>query len=251
MQRCSTTNLGGVPLFTIHSYSIGCPHQSIVMFQRMMIWKCPSRTSLFHHQSWSVHLFDIHSNASVCPYRSIAMFQKMMIWRCPSSTSLFSQLLSGSLDHGLSLNNIAPSMIWMCSFIDYLSLNTIVFSSLIHHLIIFHCLIVDLNIACFSFSGSTVLPPSCSTFQGVSRSVNVIYIKDFTYSIDVLLCSIIFLVLESNLAFQKLCLFKSNCWNEIREMLILKRSFEKSSLLVQDPTHVIQNIQSFDCHVFW
>jgi len=95
MQRCSTTNLGGVPLFTIHSYSIGCPHQSIVMFQRMMIWKCPSRTSLFHHQSWSVHLFDIHSNATVCPYRSIAMFQKMMIWRCPSSTSLFSQLLSG------------------------------------------------------------------------------------------------------------------------------------------------------------
>jgi hypothetical protein len=142
-------------------------------------------------------------------------------------------------------------MIWMCSFIDYLSLNTIVFSSLIHHLIIFHCLIADLNTACFSFSGSTVLPPSCSTFQGVSRSVNVISIKDFTYSIDVLLCSIIFLVLESNLAFQKLCLFKSNSWNEIREMLILKRSFEKSSLLVQDPTHVIQNIQSFDCHVFW
>ena len=45
----------------------------------------------------------------------------------------------GSLDHGLSLNNIAPNMIWMCSFIDYLSLNTIVFSTLIHHLIIFHC----------------------------------------------------------------------------------------------------------------
>ena len=57
--------------------------------------KCPSRTSLFHHQSWSVHLFDIHSNATICPYRSIAMFQKMTIWRCPSSTSLFSRLLSG------------------------------------------------------------------------------------------------------------------------------------------------------------
>jgi hypothetical protein len=106
-----------------------------------------------------------------------------------------------------------------------------------------YCLFFLLRVYCIA--------PSCSTFQGVSRSVNVISIKDFTYSIDVLLCSIIFLVLESNLAFQKLCLFKSNSWNEIREMLILKRSFEKSSLLVQDPTHVIQNIQSFDCHVFW
>jgi len=92
---------------------------------------------------------------------------------------------------------------------------------------------------------------SYSTFQRVSRSVNVISIKYFTYSNDILLCSITFLVLESTLAFQKLCLFKSNCWNEIKEMSILKRSFEKSSFLVKDLTHIIQNIQSFDCHVFW
>jgi hypothetical protein len=136
------------------------------------------------------------------------MFQKMMIWRCPSSTSLFSQLLSGSLDHGLSLNNIAPSMIWMCSFIDYLSLNTIVFSSLIHHLIIFHCLVAVLNTACFFLLRVHYIAPGCSTFQGVSKSVNVISIKDFTYSIDVFLCSIISLVLESTLIFQRSCLFK-------------------------------------------
>jgi hypothetical protein len=71
----------------------------------------------------------------------------------------------GSLDHGLSLNNIAPSMIWMCSFIDYLSLNTIVSSSLIHHLIIFHWPLADLNTDCFSFSRSTVLPPAAPLFK--------------------------------------------------------------------------------------
>jgi hypothetical protein len=104
-----------------------------------------------------VYLFDIHLNAIVCQHRSIAMFQKMTIWRCPSSTSLFLDYCRVSLNHGLSLNNIAPSMIWMCSFIDYLSLNVIVLSSLIHHLIIFHYLLVDLNTAYFSFLGSTVL----------------------------------------------------------------------------------------------
>jgi len=53
----------------------------------------------------------------------------------------------------------------MCSFIDYLSLNIIVFSSLTHHLIIFHCLIADLNTACFSFSRSTVFPPAAQLFK--------------------------------------------------------------------------------------
>jgi len=93
------------------------------------------------------------------------MLQKMMIWKCPSGTSLFLHCWQGSLEHELFWSDIALSMIWMCSFIDYLSLNIIVFSSLIHYLIIFHCLIADLNIACFSFSGSTVLPPSAQLFK--------------------------------------------------------------------------------------
>jgi hypothetical protein len=66
------------------------------------------------------------------------------------------------------------------------------------------------------------IAPGCSTFQGVSRSVNVISIKDFADSFDVLLCSTIFLVLESTLAFQRSCIFKSNCWNEIKDVRFWK-----------------------------
>jgi len=126
---CSTVSLGGVHLFAIQLHSFVYPHQSIAMFQKIMIWKCPVGTSLVHHLSWwCAHLFDVHSNATVCPHRSIAIFQKMMIWRCPSSTSLFSRLLSRFTKLWTIFENSAPSMIWMCSFIDYLSMNTIVFS---------------------------------------------------------------------------------------------------------------------------
>jgi hypothetical protein len=51
---------------------------------------------------------------------------------------------------------------------------------------------------------------------------------------------IIFLVLKSNLIFQRSCLIKSNCWNEIREMSILKSIFGNQACLVKDPTHAIQ-----------
>ena len=39
-------------------------------------------------------------------------------------------------------------------------------------------------------------------------------------------CLKIFLILESNLTFQRSCLFKYDCWNEIREMLIFKSILE-------------------------
>jgi len=116
---------------------------------------------------------------------------------------------------------------------DYLSLNTIALSSLIHHLIVFHCPLANLNTTCF-FSSSG--PPYCPQLLNFSRSVedfNVIFIKDFADSIDVLLCPIIFLVLESNQIFQRSCLFKFNCWNEIREMLVLEKIFWKSSFFDQ------------------
>jgi hypothetical protein len=69
------------------------------------------------------------------------------------------------------------------------------------------------------------IPQGVSTFQGVLRRVDVISVKDFADSIDVLLCSTIFLVLESNLIFQRSCVFKSNCWNEIRAISILEKMF--------------------------
>jgi len=40
------------------------------------------------------------------------------------------------------------------------------------------------------------------------------------------------------------------CWNEIRDVF-LEKIFWKSSFLLKDSTHVIQNIQSLDCNVFW
>jgi hypothetical protein len=115
-------------------------------------------------------------------------------------------LLTGFTRAWLFWIDIAPSTICMCSFIDYLSLNIIVFSSLIHHLIIFHCPIADLNTACFSFLGSTVLPLvaqllkecrglQCHFYQGFRRlnwcsfvSENLpcfginSYLKDHVYS---------------------------------------------------------------------
>jgi hypothetical protein len=68
------------------------------------------------------------------------------------------------------------------------------------------------------------IAPRWSTFQGVSRRVDVISTRDFANSIN---------ILESNLIFQRSCLFKSNCWNEIREMLVLEKIFWKSSFFDQ------------------
>ena len=136
----------------------------------------------------------------------------------------------------------------MCSFIDYLSFNHIFLYSPILHLIIFLYPPADLNTACFSFSRSTVLPSGGSTFQGVLRRVDVISVEDFADSIDVLLCSTIFLVLESNLIFQRSCLFKFNCWNEIRDVSIWKY-FKKSSFFGQRPNtrHLIYVIFWLSC----
>jgi hypothetical protein len=126
---------------------------------------------------------------------------------------------------GLSLNNIAPNVIWMCSFIDYLSLNTIVLSSLIHHLIIFHCPLADLNTTCFPSQG----PLYCPQMVNFSRSVKKCWRHSCQGFCKFDRCSYltIILVLESNLIFKRLCLFKSNCLNEIREMLLLKSIFER------------------------
>jgi hypothetical protein len=63
---------------------------------------------------------------------------------------------------------------------------------------------------CPQVSGSTGLPPGG---QLLSRRVEVISIRDFANSVN---------VLKSNLIFQRSCLFKSNCWNEIKEMLVLE-----------------------------
>ena len=90
----------------------------------------------------------------------------------------------------------------------------------------------------FSFSGSTVLPPGGQLFKECQG-----FCKLDRYSS----CLTIFLFWNQLSYFQRSCQFKSNCWNEIREMSV----FENQVSSVKDPTHVIRNIQSFDCHVFW
>jgi hypothetical protein len=180
-----------------------------------------------------MHLFNIHLHSIVCPYRSITMFKRLNPDKDVLQVQHHSHLLLEFTRSWLSLNNISPGVIWMFSFIDYLSLNHIVLRSPILHLIIFLCPLVDLNTTYFSFSGSTVLPPGGSTFQGVLRRVDVISIEDFANSIWCSSCLTIFLVLESNLIFQRSCLFKSNCWNEIKEMSIFEKYFWNSSFFGQ------------------
>jgi len=188
-----------------------------------MRWSAPSsfKTRWSHSQSWWVHPSNIH-NYAITSFKShshvgddnmtlsfkynivpqsilvVCIFSYSFECNCmPTSVDshvskdflqvylCFPDCWRGSLDHGLSLNNIAPNMIWMCSFIDYLSLNTIVFSTLIHHLIIFHC--PQLIWILFVFLPMIHCVASrWSTFQGVSRNVDVILVKDFANSVDVL-----------------------------------------------------------------
>jgi hypothetical protein len=107
---------------------------------------------------------------------------------------------------GLSLNNIAPNMIWMCLFTDNLSLNTIFLTSLIHHLIIFHCPLVDLNTTCFPSRGQPYCPKVSQLFKEcwemlMSFLSKILQTRSMFFLFDNL-------VLESTPIFQRSCLFK-------------------------------------------
>jgi len=78
----------------------------------------------------------------------------MKIWKYPSSAALLINCCWSLLNHWLSLNNIAPSN--------------------------------DLNVVCFPSQGPLYCP-RWSTCQGLLRSVDVILVKDFANSIDILL----------------------------------------------------------------
>jgi hypothetical protein len=76
----------------------------------------------------------------------------------------------------------------------------------------------------FSFSGSTVLPQMVNFSTSVENCSR--HSCQGFYKFDRGSCCLtIFLVLESNLIFQKSCLFKSNCWNEIKEMSVFESIF--------------------------
>ena len=174
----------------------------------------------------------------------------MKIWKYPSSAALLINCCWSALDHGLSLNNISLAMIWM-----------LIYQFILKDVFLCHCQMLNitfrdfddsssdsffapswLECCLFFFQGSTVLPPRWSTFQGVLRNVDVIFVKNFANSIDVLVWKS-FLCLNQISTFQWSCLFKYNCWNEIREMSVFEIiffSFEIQTSLVKDPTHTNQ-----------
>jgi hypothetical protein len=91
------------------------------------------------------------------------------------------------------------------------------------------------------------IAPNCSTFQRWLRSVNVIHVKDFANSVNVIFCLKIFLIPKSN--FQGSCPFKSNLlkWNKRNVSLFLK-CFWKSCFFGQrsNTRHSIHGVL-----VFW
>ena len=122
-----------------------------------------------------------------------------------------------------------------------------------HHLIL-SLPPTDQNVVCFSYKG----PLYCPQVVNVSRSVEKCWCHFCQGFCKLNWCSClkIFLFLESNLTFQRSCLFKSNCWNEIGEMSVFEiiifflfLFFEIQTSLVKDPTHY--SMQSFDCLVSW
>ena len=91
----------------------------------------------------------------------------------------------------------------------------------------------DLNAVCFPSRRSIVLPQKC-------REKLMSFLSGICKLGRCFSCLKIFLILESNLTFQRSRQFKSDCWNEIREMSIFESIFGNQALLVKDPTHAIQ-----------
>ena len=105
--------------------------------------------------------------------------------------------------------------------LNYLSLNHIVLSSSIHHLIIFLCPPADLNTICFCFEGPLHCPPSGQLSKDdweelMSLLFRVLQIRSMLFLFDNLYCS------EIKSHISKIIFVHSNCWNEIREMSVLE-----------------------------
>jgi hypothetical protein len=116
-----------------------------------------------------------------------------------------------------------PNMIWMCSFIDssfdHLSLPP---ANLNTFLLRFHC-----------------IAPKWSTFQGVSRNVDVIFVKDFANLIDIVL------IWQSFLFWNQISYFKDHVYSSLivemkSERCQFKNIFEIQAFSIKDPTHAIQ-----------
>jgi hypothetical protein len=182
-----------------------------------------------------MHLFNIHLHSIVCPHWSTTMFKRLNLDKDILQVQPHSHLLLEFTRSWLSLNNIAPGVIWMCSFIYYLSLNHIVLHSPIHYLIIFLCPPADMNTLVFPFQGPLYCPMVSQLFKECWEELTSFHVKDSVDLINVLLCSIIFLC--SGHVYSSLIVEMK--WERYE---FWKRSFENQAFLVKNPTYVIKNM---------
>ena len=113
----------------------------------------------------------------------------MKIWKYPSNAALLINCCWSSLNHGLSLNNIAPSWSEHAHSSVYKQMAFVNARSDfggLWWLIMWFFLCPQLIRMLFVFLPRVhCIAPRWSTFQGVSRNVDVIFVKDFANSIDV------------------------------------------------------------------
>jgi hypothetical protein len=95
------------------------------------------------------------------------------------------------------------------------------------------------------------IAPKRSTFQGVLRSVDFILVKDFANSIDILLVWQSFLFWNHFSYFKDYVYSKSSLLKWKQRCPFLKRPFANQAFWSKTQHTFFQNIQSFDCHVFW
>jgi hypothetical protein len=158
----------------------------------------------------------------------------MKIWKYPSSAALLINCCWSSLNHGLSLNNIPPGWSEHARSFVYtqkvfsLSLTDAKhnFDGLWRRIIWFFLCPQMVWILLFFLLRIHWIALRRSTFQGVSSNVDIILVKDFANSTN---------VLESNLIFQRPCLFMSNHWNKIKEMSNFESIFGNPSFFGQRP----------------
>jgi hypothetical protein len=100
-----------------------------------------------------------------------------------------------------------------------------------------------LETACFPFRVHCTAP-RWSTFQGVSRSFDVILVKDFANSIDILLVWQSFYSGINSHTSKIMSIQSLVCWNEIRDVLFLKRPFENQAFFFSKIQHTLFEIYS-------
>ena len=97
-----------------------------------------------------------------------------------------------------------------------------------------YCLLSFLRSTILPLGGQRVEKCWCHFCQGFCKLNWCSYLK-------------IFIVQESNLILQRSCLFKSNCWNEIRKISVFENYFWSSSFFGQRPNTLFNAVLWLSC----